>query len=138
MSQLITTILSVLLLINVPLGFVQIHNGMQLKSELMELSFAATKYVNNHGGRSEADIQNAVQQFIAQELSGKAYRLKLSDLTVTVQRLNPSNPNIWSHEDEFMLTMQMKVPFVSHIFPIETKPLEVKRTGTIQVMDYDL
>lgn len=138
MSQLITTILSVLLLLGVPLGVVQIHNAMQLKGELMELSFAATKYVNNHGGRSEADVRYAVQQFISQELSSKSYHLTLSDLAITIQRVNPSNPNVWSHEDEFTLTMQMKYPFISHLIPLGTKPIEVKRTGTIQVMDYDL
>lgn len=138
MSQLITTILSVILLLSVPLGVVQIHNVMQLKGELLELSFAATKYINNHGGRNETDVRNSVQQFVVQELASKAYTITPSDLTLTVRRVNPANPNVWSHEDEFLLTMQMKVPFVSSLIPIEMTPIELSRTGTVQVMDYDL
>ncbi len=138
MGQFITTLLSIMLLLVVPVGVAQVHTVLQMKSELQELSFAAAKFVNNHGGQNESEIETALRQFVQQELGSKTYRLKPEDVMVSVQRIVTTNPDVWSHEDEFSLQMEMPYPLLSGLFPEWARPLEIQRIGTIQVMDYDL
>ncbi|WP_134685201.1 hypothetical protein [Brevibacillus migulae] len=138
MGQLIATIMNVMLLLMVPLGILQAHTVLQMKSELMEISFAATKYVTNHGGRSDADILSAVRNFIHEEAEGKAYQLREDQIGIEIIRTKSADPTLWSHEDEFVLRMSMPYPKLTTLFPEWERKITTERTGTINVMDYDL
>lgn len=138
MSQLITTIISVMLLLVVPLGVAQIHTVLQIKSECLELSFAATKFLTNHGGKNETEVLRDLKQFIAVEVRDKAYHVSSDDITISVTRIQTTFPTVWSHEDEFQLSMSIPYPVLTNLFPEWERPIETQRIGTIQVMDYDL
>ncbi|MGD8192473.1 hypothetical protein ACQCN2_21090 [Brevibacillus ginsengisoli] len=138
MSQLITTILSVLLLLVVPLGVTQVHTVLQMKSECLELSFAATKFLSNHGGKNETEVLHDLKQFIAEEVKDKAYHVSSDDITISATRIHNTFPSLWSHEDEFRISLRMPYPILTNIFPNWERPIESRRIGTIQVMDYDL
>jgi hypothetical protein len=138
MGQLITTLVSVMILLVVPLGVVQIHTVSQMRSELIDLSLAATKYLSNHGGKGDAEVQNAVQQFVSQELASKVYRIEENELQIQVTRVHAADPTLWSHEDVFKLRLQIPYPGFTTLFSEWEAPIAIERTGTINVMDYDL
>jgi|GEM_PF-656260 len=138
MGQLISVIVHVMLLLTVPLGFVQIHTAIQMKNELLDLSFAVTKQVSNRGGLNEADIQKMVRDVIRQELATKTYRLEEEDIQAEIVRTKAAQHALWSHEDEFRLSLSMPFPLLSPVFNKWATPLSVTRTGTINMMDYDL
>ncbi|GAA4721384.1 hypothetical protein [Brevibacillus fulvus] len=138
MGQLITTILSVIVLLFVPVGIVQLHIVAQMRAELHELSFATVKFISNHGGRSEAEVLESTRAFIEMELASKRYELKEDELKLAVSRTKAADEQLWSHEDEFTLRMEMPFPRMTELFPEWDKPIVIVRTGTINVMDYDL
>lgn len=138
MGQLITTIMNVMILLLVPLGIIQAHTVLQMKSELMEMSLAATKYVTNHGGRNEEEIETGVRAFILQELKEKMYQLPENQIGIEINRTKAADPILWSHEDEFQLRMSIPYPQVTTIFSEWEREISVERTGTINIMDYDL
>jgi hypothetical protein len=138
MGQLITTIISILVLLCVPAGILQVHTVMQMKSELVDLSYAAAKFVSNHGGMSDTDVLRNVRSFVQTELDGKAYKLADSDITVEIVRTKGADPTLWSHADEFRLSLEMPYPKVINLFAGFEKPLRIERLGTINTMDYDL
>ncbi|NGQ96421.1 hypothetical protein G3578_14755 [Brevibacillus sp. SYP-B805] len=138
MGQLLATIMNVMVLLMVPLGVLQAHVVLQMKSELLEISMAATKYVTNHGGKNDAEVVNQLRQFIHQELAEKSYRLDENDIRIEVARTKAADPILWSHEDEFRLRLSIPYPQLTALFPDWPQLLDVERTGTINVMDYDL
>lgn len=138
MGQLIATILNIMVLLVVPLGVVQLHSVMQLRGELIDLSVATTKYISNHGGTSNEDVLHKVREFIREELSGKAYHIKDSDVQLQILRTKAADQVLWSHEDEFRLRMAIPYPNIANLFVNWEKPITVERNGTINVMDYDL
>lgn len=138
MGQLITTIMNVMVLLLVPIGVLQAHTVLQMKSELMEMSLAATKYVTNHGGRNEEEIVAEVRVFVQQELVAKAYQLRGDQIGIEITRTKAADPILWSHEDEFRLRMSMPYPQVTTLFSEWQREILVERTGTINMMDYDL
>jgi hypothetical protein len=138
MGQLIATILNVIVLLVVPLGVVQLHAVMQLRGELIDVSVAATKYISNHGGTSDADVLHNVREFIREELAGKAYHIKDSDIQLQILRTRAADQVLWSHEDEFHLRLSIPYPHIANLFVNWEKPITVERIGTINVMDYDL
>ncbi|MGO0058686.1 hypothetical protein ACTID9_01235 [Brevibacillus fluminis] len=138
MGQVITTIVSIMLLLLVPLGIVQIHTALQTENELLELSLAATKYISNHGGRNDGEIKAKVSAFIQQELVQKRSRLQANDVSLVVTRIKMNDPVLWSHEDEFQLNLEIPYPSITTLFAQWQRPLHVMRIGTINTMDYDL
>lgn len=138
MGQLIATIVSVMVLILVPAGIMQIHTVVQAHNELLEISTAAAKYVSNHGGISDAAVEQGVRHFVRQELATKSFRVLDSDLQVSVTRTKSDDPVLWSHEDEFRLRLEIPFPRISSLFPEWGESISVVRSGTVQVMDYDL
>lgn len=138
MGQLFSTILVIIVLLLVPLGVVQIHTVIQMKSELIDISMSAAKFVSNHGGRSDTQVLQSVRTYIVQELASKSYRIKATDLLVQITRTKTAEPNLWSHEDEFHLVIAIPYPRVTSLFPGWEQPLTVARKGTVNVMDYDL
>lgn len=137
MSQLIATLLSVMLLLIVPLGLVQVHTVMSAKSELLDLSLAATKFISNRGATSDGDIEHAVRSFIRQELENKAFHLDEADITITLTRNVAADPRLWSHEDVFTLRLELPYPRITNLFT-KYHAISVSRMGTVNVMDYDL
>jgi hypothetical protein len=138
MGQLIAAIINVIVLLVVPLGVMQVHAVMQVRSELIDVSVAATKYVSNHGGTSDADVLHNVREFIREEITGKAYHLKDSDIQVQIVRTKAADQILWSHEDEFRLLLTVPYPKMTNLFLHSEQPIAVERSGTINVMDYDL
>lgn len=138
MGQLITTIVSIMLLLLVPLGIVQVHTAIQMENELLDVSMAATKYISNRGGKNDADVQMSVVSYIQQELSQKMYHLKPQDVKLAISRTNKHHPVLWSHEDEFQISMEIPYPALTQLFASWQRPLLIVRTGTINTMDYDL
>lgn len=138
MGQLITTILSVILLALVQIGVVQVHTVLQLKNELLDLSFATTKFVSNRGGRSDTDVMQAVKQFIKEEANHKLYKFKDTEIRFLIKRSHAQDRVLWSHADEFILQMELPVPVLSKLFPFYKHSIYSQRQGTINVMDYDL
>lgn len=138
MGQIITTIVSIMLILLVPLGIVQVHVALQMENELLDLSMAATKYVSNHGGKNDGEIERKVDTFVQQQLSQKMYRLNPQDVKMSISRIKKQDPLLWSHEDEFQLIMEIPYPSITTLFVEWQKPLHVMRIGTINTMDYDL
>jgi hypothetical protein len=138
MGQLITTIMNIIVLLLVPLGVLQVHTVLQMKNELLEMSLAATKYVTNHGGMNDSDVVAQIRGFIRQEVSQKSYRLDENEIQIEVTRTKAADPMKWSHEDDFLLRMSIPYPQLTTLFPEWQRPLVVERTGTVNVMDYDL
>lgn len=138
MGQLIAVILNVMVLLVVPLGILQVHTVVQARNELLEVSAAATKYVSNHGGTSEVELQQQVHDFISRELAEKRLSLSESELSVSITRTRSADPILLSHEDEFVLQMTIPFPQFTKLIPMPAKTLQVIRQGTINVMDYDL
>jgi len=138
MGQLIATILNVLLLLLVPAGILQIHTAVQTHNELLEVGMAVAKHVSNHGGRSDAAVEQEVRQYVQQELADKSFQLQGSEISITVIRTKAADPVVWSHEDEFQLRLAVPFPRISSLFPDWGEPITVVRYGTVQVMDYDL
>ncbi|MCG7319081.1 hypothetical protein [Brevibacillus laterosporus] len=138
MGQLITTILSVILLILVQIGCVQIHTVFQMKNELLDVSFATTKFISNRGARSEADVTHAVEQFIKEEVKRKPYQLKDTDIVFSIKRSYAQDQALWSHADEFRLQMELAIPALSQLFLTDKPLIYAHRQGTINAMDYDL
>jgi len=138
MGQVVVTLLSSIVLLIVPLSVMQVHTVMQMRSELLDVSLAATKFLSNRGGTSDSDVQAAVRQFIRNELESKAYRLEDNNITVSVNRTKAQDPYLWSHEDEFELRIGIPYPQITTFIPYEQQPLMIDRTGTINIMNYDL
>ncbi|MBO8165525.1 MAG: hypothetical protein H0Z34_17755 [Brevibacillus sp.] len=137
MGQVIATLLCAVVLLVVPLGVVQVHLVMQVKSELADLSLAAAKYISNRGGLNQQDVEEAVRRFIEQELAEKPFRIEPAGVTVGVERLKAADPLLWSHEDQFRLQLGVPYPAITRLF-VGKERLAVSRYGTINVMDYDL
>ncbi|MGE5702716.1 MAG: hypothetical protein ACM32O_09325 [Clostridia bacterium] len=138
MGQLVTTIISILLVLLVPLGIVQVHTALQMENELLELSLASTKFVSNRGGTSDTDVMLALDSYIQLELSQKQYRLDRKDIKVNLMRSKIHNPPLWSHEDVFQVRLEIPYPVISQLFASWQQPLQTVRTGTVNTMDYDL
>lgn len=138
MGQLIAVILNVMVLLIVPLGILQVHTVVQTKNELLEVSAAAAKYVSNHGGKDGTNMQQEVRRLVSRELAEKQFSLSDRDLTVSISRTRSADPVLWSHEDEFELTVEVPFPGFTDLFPMPADRMKVTRRGTINVMDYDL
>ncbi|WP_232699085.1 hypothetical protein [Brevibacillus daliensis] len=138
MGQLITTIMSLLLLVIVQVGVVQFHLISQIKNELLDISFATATFISNRGGISEADVSQAARDFVKEELKIKSYQLDEKDLTMGISRTFAQEPVLWSHADQFELSMRVPVPFITRVFGRDSDQIYVTRNGTINVMDYDL
>lgn len=138
MGQLIAVMLSIMVLLLVPLGILQTHTVLQAQNELLEVSASAAKHVSNHGGVSDADVQQQVRGFIARELAEKQFSLSGQELTITVVRTRSADPIVWSHEDEFLLRLAIPYPRFTALIPMPNQSMEVVRYGTINMMDYDL
>ncbi|KQL47055.1 hypothetical protein AN963_19640 [Brevibacillus choshinensis] len=138
MGQLIAVILNVMVLLLVPLGILQIHTVIQAKNELLEVSAAAVKYVSNHGGVDEVTVQQEVLELISRELVEKQMSLPEPDLDVSITRTRWADPALWSHEDEFVLRMEIPYPRFTELIPLPAGKMQVTRQGTINTMDYDL
>ncbi|MED4781240.1 hypothetical protein [Brevibacillus choshinensis] len=138
MGQLIAVILNVMVLLLVPLGILQIHTVIQAKNELLEVSAAAVKYVSNHGGVDEVTVQQEVRELISRELVEKQMSLPEPDLDVSITRTRWADPALWSHEDEFVLRMEIPYPRFTELIPMPAEKMQVTRQGTINTMDYDL
>ncbi|MCM3146434.1 hypothetical protein [Brevibacillus sp. MER 51] len=138
MGQLIAAILNIMVMLLVPLGLLQVHTVVQARNELLEVSAAATKYVSNHGGTSEANLQQEVRALIARELSEKKFSIPDQDLFVSVTRTRSLDPVLWSHEDEFVVELAIPYPRFTSWIPMPADSLQVQRIGTVNIMDYDL
>ncbi|MCC8433668.1 hypothetical protein HP567_003595 [Brevibacillus sp. M2.1A] len=138
MGQLIAVILNIMVMLLVPLGLLQVHTVVQARNELLEVSAAATKYVSNHGGTSEANLQQEVRALIARELSEKKFSIPDQDLFVSVTRTRSLDPVLWSHEDEFVVELAIPYPQFTSWIPMPADSLQVQRIGTVNIMDYDL
>jgi hypothetical protein len=138
MGQLIAVILNIMVLLLVPLGILQAHIVIQTRNELLEVSAAVAKYVSNHGGTSDAVVQQQVRDIVARELAEKQFSLAEQDLTVMITRTHMADPVLWSHEDEFVLRMEIPYPRFTNYLPVSSSSMAVTRQGTINVMDYDL
>jgi hypothetical protein len=138
MGQIISTLLNVMVLLLVPLGVLQVHTAAQVRSELLEISAAAVKYLSNHGGTSDSEVLSDIRQFVRQELVSKSFHIPESELQISVVRTKAVDPLLWSHEDEFQLRMQIPFPLFTEMFPIEKSTISVVRKGTVNIMDYDL
>ncbi len=138
MGQLVTTLLSLVVVLLVPLGVMQVHAVLQVENELIDVSLAAAKFASNRGGTSDSDMQTAVRQFIRQELAGKMTHINESDVVLTLSRVTAADPVVWSHGDEFRLRLQIPYPVITERFGEWTRPITIERVGTINVMDYDL
>ncbi|MBY0089205.1 hypothetical protein [Brevibacillus brevis] len=138
MGQLIAVILNIMVMLLVPLGLLQVHTVVQARNELLEVSAAATKYVSNHGGTSEANLQQEVRALIARELSEKKFSIPDQDLFVSVTRTRSLDPVLWSHEDEFVVELAIPYPRFTSWIPMPADSLQVQRIGTVNIMDYDL
>jgi len=138
MGQLIAVILNVMVLLLVPLGLLQVHTVIQTHNELLEISAAAAKYVSNHGGVSDSVVQQQVRKVISRELKEKQFSLSEQDVAVSIVRTLSADPAIWSHEDEFILHLEIPYPWFTKLLPATSQTLTVSRQGTINVMDYDL
>ncbi|QDS36750.1 hypothetical protein [Brevibacillus brevis] len=138
MGQLIAVILNIMVMLLVPLGLLQVHTVVQAKNELLEVSAAATKYVSNHGGTSEANLQQEVRALITRELREKKFSVPDQDLSVSVTRTRSLDPVLWSHEDEFVVELVIPYPRFTSWIPMPADSLQVQRIGTVNIMDYDL
>ncbi|MFF2533733.1 hypothetical protein ACFVS2_33365 [Brevibacillus sp. NPDC058079] len=138
MGQLIAVILNIMVMLLVPLGLLQVHTVVQARNELLEVSSAATKYVSNHGGTSEANLQQEVRALIASELREKKFSVSDQDLSVSVTRTRSLDPVLWSHEDEFVVELAIPYPRFTSWIPMPADSLQVQRIGTVNIMDYDL
>lgn len=138
MGQLIAVILNIMVLLLVPLGFLQTHTVIQTRNELLEVSAAAAKYISNHGGINDAVVQQQVRAIVANELAEKQFSLSEQALTIHIVRTKIADPVLWSHEDEFELRMEIPYPRFSNYLPVPMSSMAVTRMGTINVMDYDL
>ncbi|MDC0765173.1 MULTISPECIES: hypothetical protein [Brevibacillus] len=138
MGQLIAVILNIMVMLLVPLGLLQVHTVVQARNELLEVSAAATKYVSNHGGTSEANLQQEVRALITRELREKKFSVSDQDLSVSVTRTRSLDPVLWSHEDEFVVELAIPYPRFTSWIPMPADSLQVQRIGTVNIMDYDL
>ncbi|EJL25167.1 hypothetical protein [Brevibacillus sp. BC25] len=138
MGQLIAVILNIMVMLLVPLGLLQVHTVVQARNELLEVSAAATKYVSNHGGTSEANLQKEVRALIARELREKKFSIPDQDLSVSVTLTRSLDPVLWSHEDEFVVELAIPYPRFTSWIPMPADSLQVQRIGTVNIMDYDL
>ncbi|AWX53755.1 hypothetical protein AB432_001065 [Brevibacillus brevis] len=138
MGQLIAVILNIMVMLLVPLGLLQVHTVVQSRNELLEVSVAATKYVSNHGGTSEANLQQEVRALIARELREKKFSVSEQDLSVSITRTRSLDPVLWSHEDEFVVELAIPYPRFTSWIPMPADSLQVQRIGTVNIMDYDL
>ncbi|MFI8715461.1 hypothetical protein [Brevibacillus brevis] len=138
MGQLIAVILNIMVMLLVPLGLLQVHTVVQARNELLEVSAAATKYVSNHGGTSEANLQQEVRALITRELREKKLSIPDQELFVSVTRTRSLDPVLWSHEDEFVVELAIPYPRFTSWIPMPADPLQVQRIGTVNIMDYDL
>ncbi|QRG67851.1 hypothetical protein [Brevibacillus choshinensis] len=138
MGQLIAVILHIMVILLVPLGILQTHTVIQAKNELLEVSASAVKYVSNHGGTNEATVEQKVRELISSELAEKQMSLVGQELDVSITRTRSADPALWSHEDEFVLTVEAPFPRFTSLIPMPGEKLRVIRQGTINVMDYDL
>jgi len=138
MGQLIAVILNIMVLLLVPVGILQTHTVIQAKNELLEVSAAAVKYVSNHGGTSEATVEKKARELISSELAEKQMSLAGQELSVSITRTRSADPALWSHEDEFVLRVEVPYPRFTELIPMPGEKLQVTRQGTINVMDYDL
>jgi hypothetical protein len=137
MSQLITIFLCVSILLLVPAGIVQVHTVLQMRAELQELTYAATKFVSNRGGTGDEEVFEATHHFILQELESKAYFME-QPFTLSIHRTIIHDPAVWSHEDEFHLEMRFPTPRFLSLISFPSDVLTVSKTGTINQMNYDL
>lgn len=138
MGQLIAVILNIMVMLLVPLGLLQVQTVVQARNELLEVSAAATKYVSNHGGTSEANLQQGVRALIARELREKKFSIPDQELSVSVTRTRSLDPVLWSHEDEFVVELAIPYPRFTSWIPMPADSLQVQRIGTVNIMDYDL
>ncbi|MFG0213930.1 hypothetical protein ACFU8X_12560 [Brevibacillus porteri] len=138
MGQLIAVILNIMVMLLVPLGLLQVHTVVQARNELLEVSAAVTKYVSNHGGTSEANLQQEVRALITGELREKKFSVPDQDLSVSVTRTRSLDPILWSHEDEFVVELAIPYPRFTSWIPMPADSLQVQRIGTVNIMDYDL
>lgn len=138
MGQIVAVILNVMVLLLVPLGFLQVHTVVQARNELLEISAAAVKYVSNHGGTSDTAVHQEVSTFISRELTDKHFSLAESEWSVGIVRTRAADPRLWSHEDEFELRMEIPFPRFTELLPMPAHTMQVTRQGTINMMDYDL
>ncbi|MED1785164.1 hypothetical protein P4V43_25420 [Brevibacillus fortis] len=138
MGQLIAVILNIMVMLLVPLGLLQVHTVVQARNELLEVSAAVTKYVSNHGGTSEANLQQEVRALIARELTAKKFSVPDQEMSVSVTRTRSLDPVLWSHEDEFVVELAIPYPRFTSWIPMPADSLQVQRTGTVNIMDYDL
>ncbi|OUQ85834.1 MULTISPECIES: hypothetical protein [Brevibacillus] len=138
MGQLIAVILNIMVMLLVPLGLLQVHTVVQARNELLEVSAAATKYVSNHGGTSEANLQQEVRALITRELREKKLSIPDQELFVSVTRTRSLDPVLWSHEDEFVVELAIPYPRFTSWIPMPADSLQVQRIGTVNIMDYDL
>lgn len=138
MGQLIAVILNIMVMLLVPLGLLQVHTVVQARNELLEVSVAATKYISNHGGTSEANLQQEVRALIARELREKKFSVSEQELSVSITRTRSFDPILWSHEDEFVVELAIPYPRFTSWIPMPVDSLQVQRIGTVNIMDYDL
>ncbi|MFS0921213.1 hypothetical protein [Brevibacillus sp. 179-C 1.1 NHS] len=138
MGQLIAVILNIMVMLLVPLGLLQVHTVVQARNELLEVSAAATKYVSNNGGTSDANLQQEVRALIVRELSEKKFSVSDAELSVSVSRTRSLDPVLWSHEDEFIVELSIPYPRFTSWIPMPADSLQVQRMGTVNIMDYDL
>ncbi|BAH41134.1 hypothetical protein BBR47_01570 [Brevibacillus brevis NBRC 100599] len=131
-------ILNIMVMLLVPLGLLQVHTVVQARNELLEVSAAATKYVSNHGGTSEANLQQEVRALITRELREKKLSIPDQELFVSVTRTRSLDPVLWSHEDEFVVELAIPYPRFTSWIPMPADSLQVQRIGTVNIMDYDL
>ncbi|MBH0330076.1 hypothetical protein ABH14_09725 [Brevibacillus brevis] len=138
MGQLIAVILNIMVMLLVPIGLLQVHTVVQARNELLEVSAAATKYVSNHGGTNEANLQQEVRALITRELREKKLSIPDQELFVSVTRTRSLDPVLWSHEDEFVVELAIPYPRFTSWIPMPADSLQVQRIGTVNIMDYDL
>lgn len=116
----------------------QVHTVLQMKSELLEMSLSATKYITNHGAVSEQEAIESVRVYLRNEIAEKHYRLSEEEMQISIVRTKAADELKWSHADEFSLRMSVPYPQFTSLFAAWATPLVVERSGTINVMDYDL
>ncbi|MGG4499148.1 hypothetical protein [Brevibacillus reuszeri] len=105
MHNYIGTLLSLLVMILIPVGFAQVHVVEQVKQELREIQADAVKKIEAEGNLLPSNTKPLLQAFIASEFETKKFRLDMNKLKLQVSRTDGISDNALTYNDEFMCTI---------------------------------
>ncbi|WP_419879626.1 hypothetical protein [Brevibacillus centrosporus] len=133
MKNLISLLLSLLLLVLIPTGFASIHNYIQTKDKVSHLAASLTAYLSKRGTLKPSTSSTLVQDFVTNEINENALELDPNQLHVVVTReVDAFSDEELTAYDKFQVAVEYPRPWMVAWLAEAAPNYQVKWTGTME------